>query len=391
MNNIVFQDGEQKICLYSLLTVTVAIVIGITLLNPLWASYSPPFEIPKVLPAITAPVDGPFYLWNAEYGYRWDTQDPLSLWFHPLMSWLVMIMPAWLPNNIWFWLISISFGVGSLILTYQLAFILIPTDNLSTKLIPLTLLAVGGLGLATGNAEIPTLFFATALLLSILHWQIWWLTLSCAALAILTKPNALYLIPVMAVYFVSGALKRDMALWGHAFLGMVALLLTWIAWMGIVDWSVGQSGVYWHTRELFREYVAGDPWNFFRELAFAFLYGDDVREQVRYCTAIIIPVVNLWIIGLITLSNEYHRYALAAGNLAMLAIALYTGNPNKMIVYTTTLPGYFATHLLFVRVLELKISSPRQPIYFLMGVFYLIYCLVMLVIYVLGTPLGWYY
>ena len=77
-----------KIWLSSLLTIAVALTVGLAVLNPLWASYSPPFPMPKVLPAITAPVDGPFYLLNAEHGYDWNPNDRLSLWFHPLMSYL---------------------------------------------------------------------------------------------------------------------------------------------------------------------------------------------------------------------------------------------------------------------------------------------------------------
>lgn len=391
MSNILLRSNNQKVVLYSFLTIAVAVVIGIIFLNPLWAKYSPPFEIPKVLPAITAPVDGPFYLWNAEYGYRWNSREPLRLWFHPLLSWLIMALPTWLPDKMWFWLITLVFGVGSLILTYQLVRILTQSNGLSVKLIPLTLLAVGGLELATGNAEIPTLFFTTSLLLSILKWRIWWITLLCAALAILTKPNALYMLPVMIVYFVSAALKRDRALWGQAFIGIITLILTWIFWIGVVDWQAGQIGTYWNARELFREYVAGDPWNFFRQLSISFLYSEDIREQIRYSTALIIPVVNLWIIGFIPLSHETHRYGMVAGNLAMLAIALYTGNPNKMLVYTTTLPCHFVAHILFIKELAVRVSDPNYRVYFLIGVFYVLYCIGMLVVYVLGTPLGWYY
>jgi hypothetical protein len=391
MNNITTTKSRKNTRFYSLLTVLIAIIVGVTLLNPLWAIHSPPFDIPKVLPAITAPVDGPFYLWNAEYGYQWDNGSPLSLWFHPLMSWLVMIMPAWLPNNMWFWLISVFFAVGAVILTHQLAAVLAPSVSLPARFLPLVLLAVGGLGLATGNAEIPTLFFATALLLSILHWQVWWLTAIFAALAILTKPNALYLIPIMGVYFVFGVLTRDTLLWRQAFWGMVTLIITWIAWMLLVDYNSGQIGTYWNTRLTARQYVAGDAWNFFRQLVISFILSDDVREQIRYSTALIIPLVSIWTLGVIPFSNEIHRYAAAIGYLSMMIIALIYGNPNKIIVYVTTLPSHFVVHLLFIRELWLRSISLQHPVYPATGMLYLIYCLAMLAIYVFGTPLGWYY
>ena len=48
-------------------------------------------------------------------------------------------------------------------------------------LLPLCLLAPGGLGMATGNAEFPTLFFVLGLTLSVLTWDNWWLTIAFAA------------------------------------------------------------------------------------------------------------------------------------------------------------------------------------------------------------------
>src|SRR5438128_1060151 len=151
--------ANLNVWFYTTLTIAIAIAVGVVLLNPLWAIYSPPFPIPKVLPPITAPVDGPFYLLNAERGYDWNPNDRLSLWFHPLMSYLVMFMPRWLPSNIWFWLISIVFAVGSILLTMQFISLVAPR-RVPTKLLLLILLIPGGLEIATGNAEIPTLFFA---------------------------------------------------------------------------------------------------------------------------------------------------------------------------------------------------------------------------------------
>jgi len=375
---------------YALLTIVVALIVGLLILNPLWARHSPPFEIPKVLPAITAPVDGPFYLWNADYGYRWHTGDPLSLWFHPLMSCIVRAMPKWLPSNIRFWVTSIAFAVGSLILTYQLTSVLI-NNEVPAGLLPLTLLAPGGLEIATGNAEIPTLCFTLALQLSVLRWQKWWLTGLCAVFSVLAKPNGLYMVPVLLTYLVSGCLEKDTRLWRQALTGIAALLVTWVLWIVVVDLQAGRVGTYWNLRMSSRQYVAGDAWSFFDQLARSFLYDNDIRERIRYSTALIIPIANLWIIGFIPLSHERHRYAMAAGNLAMLAIALYLGNPNKIIVYTTTLPGHFVAHITLVKQLTKKAFLPSHLFRFVIVAVYAAYCAGMLAVYVLGTPLGWYY
>ncbi len=75
----------------------------------------------------------------------------------------------------------------------------------------------------------------------------------------------------------------------------------------------------------------------------------------------------------------------------MLAIAVYMGNPNKIIVYATTLPGYFIAHILFIDKLLTKASFSNSFYHFAVGAVYVIYCIAMLVVYILGTPLGWYY
>src|SRR2546422_5105427 len=142
---------KLNVWLHTLLTISTALTVGVVLLNPLWTMYSPPFSMPKILPAITAPVDGPFYVWNAEYGYQWVTKDPLSLWFHPFMSYLIMALPRHIPGNLWFWLISIAFAIGSIIFIARVTPILGEVKPNYTRLLPLILLAPGGLEIATGN------------------------------------------------------------------------------------------------------------------------------------------------------------------------------------------------------------------------------------------------
>lgn len=371
-------------------TVAIAAAIGWLVLNPIWARYSPPFEIPKVLPAITAPVDGPFYLWNAERGYQWEHRDPLSLWFHPLMSIIIAALPKWLPANMRFWVCSLAFGVASLILTYRLARVVLG-QPLDSRLLPLVLVAPGALGLATGNAEIPTLCFNAALLLSVLQWRKWTLTVTFAVLGTLTKPNSLYMVAVLGVYLLVALWERDKQILTQTILGILALVLCWIAWITFVDWKVGETGTYWQLRLLTKEYASGNPFGFMDRLARSFLYGHDARERIRYSTALIVPIVTLWTLVLTPFSKERHRYALAAGNLAMLGMALAFGNPNKIIVYTTTLPGYFVAHLALVQRLSNEAKGFNRLLRIAGIVAYSMYVVAMLVIYVLGTPLGWYY
>lgn len=382
-----------------LCSIVLALIIGLVILNPLWSVLQPPFPIPRIFPAITAPVDGPFYLQNAEHGYQWATKNPLSLWFHPLLSCVVGLMPHWLPDNIWFWIISVAFAVGCIVLSYRLIGVWkTPTDisTISVRLLPLILLVPGGLEIATGNAEIPALFFTLALLLSVLYWQKWWLTVLFATFAILTKPNALYMIPILAVYLYAGIrLERNPKLWGQALIGIFTLLIVWGMWISYVGLKTGDIGTYLKLRELTSQYAAHDFSGFFNHLANAFLYNGDIRDQVRYSVALIIPIVNLLIIGQAPLKNDRDRYALAAGNITMLALALFMGNPNKIIIYTTTLPGYFSVHILFVGKIIKKISLPdssaNKAPSLVAAVLYAAYCIAMLVVYILGTPQGWYY
>jgi hypothetical protein len=259
-------------------------------------------------------------------------------------------------------------------------------------MLPLCLLAPGGLGIATGNAEIPTLFFVTLLLLSVLVWQNGWLTLVSAAAAILTKPNALYMVSVLFIYFVSAVAMRDAKLWKQSLLGMLVLLVGWLLWIWIIDWQTGYAGAYWEARQSFRPYFGpADFRGFFEQWFSSFFVDIDLRNQIRFSTAVLIPIVNLIVIGLVPLAEEHHRYALAAGNLSMLAISLLLGNPNKILLYSTTLPGYFVTHLALLVWLD---NRPQQRDLLnraTLRALYLIYCVSMQIVFIIGTPLGWYY
>jgi hypothetical protein len=381
---------ELSIWAYALITVLVALLVGLLILNPLWVRLSPPFPHPEVSPAIAAPVDGPFYLRLAKHGYDWLTRDPLSLWYHPLVPILLRMMPSALPLELRFLLLSGGLGLISLILTYKLLIFLTDLPVMPPQVLLLSLLAPGGLGIGTGNAEFPILFFALLLLLSVLVWQKWWLTFIAAVLAMLAKPNALYMVPILFVYLVVAIADLDRRLFGHALLGIIMLIATWLCWMLFVDWQTGVSWSYWNARTSFGHYVAGNPWLFFDYSARLLLYGGDFRDQIRYSTALIVPVVSLFVIGLVPWRRECHGYAVAAGVLAMLVIALAQGNPNKMIVYPTTIPGHLVVHLALTVALVFGGFHPtRNRIATALG--YTAYCVAMLMVYVFGTGLGWYY
>jgi len=245
--------------------------------------------------------------------------------------------------------------------------------------------------MATGNAEIPCLFFTLILLLSVLHWQLPLLTICSAALAILTKPNALYMVPILICYAAWDYWTGRSAVFKHALAGVVAILSVWLAWMLIVDWQTGVPGAYWNARMSFNAGVAGGFSGFFERLVRSYLYDSDPRDRIRYSSAIIVPIGSLVIYGLAPFSDERHRYAMAFGVLSMMAIALWQGNPNKILVYSTTLPGHFVAHIVFVSSLTNPDSTQDKITRIIMGVLYTGYCLVMALVFIFGTPLLWYY
>jgi hypothetical protein len=199
------------------------------------------------------------------------------------------------------------------------------------------------------------------------------------------------MIPFLLVYYILGKRDKDQDLSNYSLLAIVALLAGWLAWILLVDYNTGEFGAYWSTRISMSQYAAGNPINFFIELVNSFVYSHDIRDEIRYSTALIIPLTTFWIIGKIPMMKDTHRYALAFGNLAMLIIALLFGNPNKIIVYSTTLPGYFSVYLIFFQFIFNKdwLSNFFHRVVVLP--LFILFCLIAVFIYVVGTPLGWYY
>lgn len=381
-------NGFRSSFSYALLAVGLAAGLGVTLLNPYWRLFPEvSYWLDPIFP-ISTPVDGRFYLLNAECGFRWNPPDPLSLAFHPLLSWLLAILPNWISLAKWFWLISLVFSVGALLLCHRITEV-VTEDQVASGWLLTCLVAPGGLAIATGNAEMPTLFFSALLWLSVLHARRLWVTVAAGSLAILVKPNALYMVPVLAVYASSHS-------WEHrnirrnALMGIATIVIIWFGWIAFVDWNAGQVGTYWMMRKAFNPEASVGSGIFFEHFSSVLLHRPVLHDQVRYATALIIPLISFVILGLIPLRDMPHRYAMAAGITAMLAIVLGLGNPNKIIVYSTTLPGHFLTHMLFLRHLVQAVDiTPTRRIF--MGCLYGLYCFMMLGVYVLGTPRRWYY
>ena len=383
---------KQTSIIFSGITIIFAIVFGAFVLNPIWKNTAIPGLFPPYLqPPITAPVDGLYYLQNADTGYKWETRDPLSLWFHPFLSFVLWLIPNYVSSNYQFWIVSICFSFCALPLAYHFAIIISGKNSLSPWLLPMCLFAPGGLVISTGNAETPTLFFATILVMSVLVWQKWWLTSLSAVGTILTKPNGLYLIPVLLIYFLISLKEGKARLRNQALVGIFFLLITWISWIWFIDWRTGGHGVYWELRSQEHYYlgIGGNIFYFFGSLVDA-LTNTNIRDQVRYITALVIPLTNFFVIGFVPMEKEEHRFALAAGNLAMFAVSLYLGNPNKIIVYAVTLPSHFSTHMLMVSTLFDKMPKLNKK-YIVVGLVYFLYCIATSVIFIVGTPLRWYH
>lgn len=389
-----FTKQSVQVLFATAITLFTAIVIGIFILNPIWLQLAVPGLFPKfILPPITAPIDGIYYILNSELGYSWKSQDPLSLWFHPLLSSLLKFSPKFIPKNFAFWGLSLVFAAITLPLIHQLAIILSGNKNFPVLPLMFCLVAPGGLEISTGNAEIPVLFFSTTLLLSVLKWKKSWVTISCGVMAILTKPNALYMIPILLVYFLIGISEGKKELSRQAIIGTVSILVAWMLWIWVIDWKTGGADVYWSVRKEQAYFldVGGDIFFFFGSIADSFFRKNDVRNQIRYTAALLIPVINFILIGLTPMKDKSHKFAAAAGIATMLAIELYLGNPNKIIVYATTLPAYFAIHMIITHTIVNNIKKTPSFKSILAGAMYLIYCLIMVLFFVFGTPLRWYH
>jgi hypothetical protein len=136
--------------------------------------------------------------------------------------------------------------------------------------------------------------------------------------------------------------------------------------------------------------VAGNWYNFFIVLVKSYLQLD-IRNMIRYSLALIVPLSNIYVLRLVSFKHKKDYFAFLFGNLSMLFICLWQGNPNKIMLYATTLPFYFSMYLIVFADLPniLQRFSSRNRFIFAgsLGI-YLIFCFIL---FLIGTPLGLYY
>lgn len=366
-----------------------------TVIDPIWQflGLHVPGE-PKTKINFMVPVDAIFYIRNADNGYLWKTNQPTSICFHPLMTWATQwLWPKVIPYNIRFWVLSLVAGLTSTILIYSYS-VTIGGIRFDERLLFLLPLLPGGVAIATGNVEFLCLTFTTLLTISIIKSWPKYLPAIFGSLAILAKPNALCMIPVLIVYFLSGFKYQNKQLQRNSFWGFLGILGTWVFWILVVDLNVGHLGAYWQVREYYSKPLDLGALSFLAGLSKIFIHTNNAPEQMRYLTALAIPLVDMWILLALNV-KEVHRLAILAGILGLFFIIFVVNNPNKVIVYSLTTPGHFASGLLFLRQAfspySLEEGMLRRAIRNVAGIVYILFCFCMAIFFILGTPLEWYY
>lgn len=378
--------GAGTGCKVALTVTAVALLVAVSVLQPVWQRLSPPFVMPLSSPRVAAPVDGPFYIRNGTEGYRWTTDAPESLWFHPLLSLVIRIVPQQLPSDLAFWLISVAFSFGAVILLLRLGKHLLPSVRWDSRTGVAFLLCPGMLFLGVGNPEVPTLFFSTLLMVLLIENRSAWSIAGIASLAVLTKPTALALAPGLLVYALYAWRNRDRQLLRAALVACSAMVGAWLGWAAFVGWQSHDFGAYWEARASFSQYVPGSLSNFFGYASGALSGHRGTRDFVRFGSALAVPVVSLFVVAASRSRERVHATAHFVSVCAILFFVVWTGNPNKVFAYLITLPGQVLFHA------ELLAGAPDYGCLARFGrSAYIAYALVMGVVFVVGTPLGWYY
>ncbi len=376
-------------------TTLLLFLIGTFVLDPIWKTYGihVPGE-PNTKVDFTYPVDSIFYIRNAENGYRWGAKAPTSIWFHPVISWLIEIMPKTIPANWRYYLISLVSAPLALYCVYRYAQNVLEV-NLNPKFIPFAILISGGLNMAVGNAESPSLLFNTLIILSVLERFPIPVSLLIGAIAILIKPNALYMLAPLAIYGIYDLLGKDYKNALRSLFIALGILITWGAWILYVDYMSGQTGAYWKAREIATVPLYAGFITLIYRMVETIALGN-VGEILKYATAFLIPLTDLWLILLVPFRSEKHRIASISGLIMLLLISFATSNPNKIFVYAMTLPshlliGWFILQSGFQSLQ--KQNSLSKGHNFLVITAFWVYVLIsigMVIFFVVGTPLGWY-
>jgi len=384
----------KKIVAYSALTIAGCIIIALLIVHQIWTEMGlhVPGE-PNTPVDFTAPVDSIFYIRNAQLGFRWNANTPTSIWFHPLLSWSINRLPTSIPHNYRLWLISLAAAFGSLIVVFYYVQEISPL-SLKPRLIFLIPLLPGGIGMITGNAEWLCLFFTSLLAFSVIRKWSTWHPLVWGSLAILTKPNALYMIPALGVYGLYALWAKDRKLLLNSLAGIFSITVVWIVWIVFVDFMAGDFGAYWQARRIATVPLTAGPLSFLERTIKIMAYSRDVGEHLKFTTALIIPILDMWLLMIVPLKNEVERYAILAALLTMVLTTVVLNNPNKIIVYVTTFPGHIAIGLLFIKYTLGSLQNDnllKNVVRSFLGIGYLLLCLLLAAFFVIGTPLGWYY
>jgi hypothetical protein len=390
--------ARHKSTVYALIVTLGCAFFAFAILKPAWIALDlhVPGE-PSIKVDFTQPVDSIFYVRNADWGYSWSVLAPTSVWFHPGVTWGIRSLPASLLSNYRLWLVSLLSAFGALIAVYEFIKEISPTRLKASALLLVPLLP-GGLGIATGNAEFPCLFFTSLLSLSVLRRWSSYHPLLWGALSILMKPNALYMIPILGVYLTSAVFTRDRKIIQNSLLGMASILAVWVLWILYVDMNVGQLGAYWQVRGIASVPLSAGPLTFLQRFARVLVYSPNQSEVLKFVTALAIPLVDMWILLLVPLKSETHRLSIFAGILAMVFVTFIINNPNKIVAYATTMPSHFAIGLLLLEQCFRKkenngdLEKPLARLVRLsLGLSYLAFCVLMGLFFIVGTPLEWYY
>lgn len=261
-----------------------------------------------------------------------------------------------------------------------------PGRELEPKAACLVLLCPGALSLGVGNPEIPTLFFTSLLLVMVVGRSHTGLIVVVGICAVLTKPTALAMVPAFGVYALFWRRAEDRPRCMLALIAALSLVATMLVWSIYVGIRSGNLGAYWQARASFSEYVPGNPSRFFAQAGAAVSGRGTLRELVLYLAALAAPLASLAIVSADRRSDPSHRNALYSSVLIVVVYSIVIGNPNKTFLYLLTLPGQLVFHLGYLAHDPDNGVRERVP-----RKLYLIYCLIMMVVFVLGTPLGWYY
>ena len=387
--------SKYWLIIWIVVTTFLLFLIGILVLNPIWQTYGihVPGE-PNTKVDFTYPVDSIFYIRNAEFGYRWSAKAPTSIWFHPVISWLIEIMPNAIPANWRYYFISIVSAPFALYFVCRYAQKTLEV-NISPKFIPLSIFISGGLNMAVGNAESPSLLFNTLVILSVLEQYPIFVSLLFGVIAILIKPNALYMLAPLAIYGIYDLIGKDYKNALRSLIIGLGILVTWGVWILYVDVMSGQAGAYWQAREIATVPLYAGFLTLIYRMAESIVQGN-IGEILKYTTAFLIPLVDLWLVLLAPFRSEKHRLASISGLIALLLISFATSNPNKIFVYAMTLPshlliGWVVLQLGFQSLSNQDSFSKRRNL--LIRTAFWMYVLVsigMTIFFVIGTPLGWY-